>query len=159
MEAGYLKSLLTTRDPVRGIRSSSGNDRGGGPMPSNLIVTADGGLTPEQIRERLVQVVRKRGKEYGILVDREGFQYKFYPDGRQEMVCNAQIPSLDAEAYKDVLAATSTAGVFNPVERTASGAHLVSFAVPSLLFEDLTVRKPTGEIPAPPFAKNPFFDK
>ena len=32
-------------------------------------------------------------------------------------------------------------------------------AVPSLLFEDLTVRKPTGEIPALPFVRNPFFDK
>lgn len=159
VEAGYLKTLLTTRDPVRGIHSSSGNDRGAGPMPSNLIVTADKGLTSEQIREQLIQIVRKRGKEYGILVDCEGFQYKVYPDGRQDMVRNAQMPSLNAEGYKDVLAATSALGVFNAVYHTPSGSHLVSFAVPSLLFEDLTVRMPAGGIPALPFAKNPFFDK
>jgi hypothetical protein len=128
-------------------------------MPSNLVVTADNGLTPEQVKERLLQMVKKRGKEYGFMVDAEGFEYKVYPDGHQEMVRNAEMPSLNADAYKDVLAASSARGVFNVVHRTSSGPHLVSFAVPSLLFEDLTVRKPTGEIPELPFAKNPFFDK
>jgi hypothetical protein len=159
VEAGYLKTLLTTRDPVRGITSSTGNDRGSGPMPSNIVVTADKGLTPERIREELIQVVKKRGKEYGILVDREGFEYKVFPDGHQEMLRNAEMPSLSAESYKDVLAATSARGVFTTAYRTSGGPQLVSFAVPSLLFEDLTVRKPTGEIPSLPFAKNPFFDK
>jgi len=158
VEAGDLKTLLTTRDPVRGLGSSSGNDRAG-PMPSNLIVTADKGLTPENIKERLIQLVKKRGKEYGILVDRENFPYKVYVDGHQEMVRNIEMPSLSADDYKDVVAATSAAGIFNAVYHTSSGSHLVSFAVPSLLFEDLTVRKPTGEIPTLPFAKNPFFDK
>jgi hypothetical protein len=156
VEAGYLKTLLTTRDPVRGLNASSGNNRSGS-MPSNLIVTADKGLTPERIKEQLIQLVKKRGKEYGILVDREGFPYKVYQDGHQVMVRNAEMPSLNADAYKDVLAATSAPGIFNAVYDTASGSHLVSFAVPSLLFEDLTVRKPTGEIPALPFIKNPFF--
>jgi hypothetical protein len=158
VEAGYLKTLLTTRDPVRGLNSSSGNDRGG-PMPSNLIVAADKGLTPQDIKERLIQLLKKRGKEYGILLDREGFPYKVYVDGHEQMVRNAEIPSLNADAYKDVLATGSAPGVYNAVYRTSSGWHLVSCAVPSLLFEDLTVRKPTGEIPALPFAKNPFFDK
>jgi hypothetical protein len=33
------------------------------------------------------------------------------------------------------------------------------FAVPSLLFEDLTLRKARGETPNPPVAKHPFFDE
>ena len=40
-----------------------------------------------------------------------------------------------------------------------SGATVVSFVVPSLLFEDVTLTKPRGEIPKPPVAKHPFFDK
>jgi hypothetical protein len=30
---------------------------------------------------------------------------------------------------------------------------------PALLFEDLTLKKPTGEIPHPPVAGHPFFEK
>jgi hypothetical protein len=30
---------------------------------------------------------------------------------------------------------------------------------PALLFEDLTLKKPTGEIPNPPVANHPFFEE
>jgi len=159
VSGGYLKTLLTTRDPVRGITASTGNDRGSGPMPSNLIVTADKGLTSEQIKEQLVEMVKRRGKPYGILVDHRGFDYKVYPDGHQELVRRTEMPSLTAEAFRDILAATRTLGVFHEVYRTTTGAHLMSFVAPSLLFEDVTVRKSAGEIPKLPVAKNPFFDK
>jgi hypothetical protein len=36
---------------------------------------------------------------------------------------------------------------------------VVSFAVPSLLFEEMTLRKPAGEISKPQVAKHPFFDR
>jgi hypothetical protein len=35
----------------------------------------------------------------------------------------------------------------------------VSIAVPALLFDDLTLRRPTGDIPNLPFSKHPSFDK
>jgi len=32
-------------------------------------------------------------------------------------------------------------------------------ATPSLLFDDLTMQRPTGDIPNLPVTKHPFFDK
>ena len=47
-----------------------------------------------------------------------------------------------------------------PFRSTATySTGVVSFAVPALLFEDVTLKKPSGEIPKPQVAKHPFFDK
>lgn len=159
VEKGYLKTLLTTRNPVRGIAASTGNSRGSGPMPSNLIVAADKGLTTQEIRQQLIDLMKKRGKDYAIFMNGQGMTYKVHADGRQDLVRNAQMPSLNFETFRDILAATSNEGAYTDVYRTPTGAHLASFVVPSLLFEDVTVRPPTGEIPRLPIAKNPYFDK
>jgi hypothetical protein len=44
------------------------------------------------------------------------------------------------------------------IARTPS-SELISLAVPSLLFDDVTLKQPSGAIPKPPVAKHPFFDK
>jgi len=36
---------------------------------------------------------------------------------------------------------------------------IVSWVVPSLLFEDLTLKKPSGENLRPPIAAHPYFDR
>ena len=36
---------------------------------------------------------------------------------------------------------------------------LVSMVTPSLIFEDLTLKQPSGEIPNPPVASHPFFER
>ena len=40
-----------------------------------------------------------------------------------------------------------------------SGVAILSFVVPSLLFDDVTLKKPSSEIPKPPVVKHPYFDK
>jgi hypothetical protein len=35
----------------------------------------------------------------------------------------------------------------------------VSIAAPAMLFDDMTLQRPTGEVPNLPFTKHPFFDK
>ena len=35
----------------------------------------------------------------------------------------------------------------------------VSANVPSMLFEDVTLTKPSGDVPIPPFSTQPYFDK
>ncbi|MGH9649987.1 MAG: metallopeptidase TldD-related protein, partial [Terriglobales bacterium] len=67
VERGILKTLLTTRSPVTEIARSSGHRRGAGIVPSNLIVTADGGFSDAELRQQFVQMLKQRGKEYGIV--------------------------------------------------------------------------------------------
>jgi hypothetical protein len=37
--------------------------------------------------------------------------------------------------------------------------NVIAVAVPSLLFEDVTLKKPTGQLMKPPLLKHPYFDK
>ena len=203
VENGVLKTLLATRVPVRGIPQSTGSRRGGGPAPSNLIVSASNGLADRELKDELLKIVQQRGAEFGLIVRRianptlnllrdpaslvamltpRGRQsetvqglilaYKVYPDGREELIRNVEIADFGVASFKEIVAASKTSTVssgpffvrpsspfaFDPGS-AATGGALVSFVIPSLLFEDLTVKKPASEIPKPPVAKHPFFDK
>lgn len=199
VEKGFLNTLLVTRNPVRGITQSTGNRRGSGPLPSNVFVIPEGGLSSSELREEFLRLVKQRGKEYGIVVRRIGnpllklspdrmasmlvslgrggarvqsgiLAYRVYLDGREELIRNSELADITPATFKDIVAASTAQAVYSVpfAARRASpfssfslgrGAPIVSFVMPSLLFEDLTVKKPTGEIPNPPVAKHPFFDK
>ena len=201
VQAGILKTLLSMRNPVRGILSSSGNRRGNQALPSNVIVTAEGGLTAPELKQRLIDLAKQRGKEYGILVRRVGnpsiqisrdramfaammpgqegtrvegaiLAYQVFPDGRERLIRNAEIGELSLSSFRDILVAGKDGIAYTSPFRAPSPnpfgsmmalefafgdipGPLVSFVVPSLLFEDVSVRKPTGEFPKPPLSPSP----
>jgi predicted Zn-dependent protease len=200
VQAGILKTLLSTRNPVRAVLSSSGNRRGNQALPSNVIVTAEGGLAAPELKQRLIDLAKQRGKEYGILVRRVGnpsiqisrdrvvfgpmmpgqegtrvegaiLAYQVFPDGRERLLRNLEIAELNLSSFKDILAAGKDGFVYTSPFRApnpnpfgmmmlefASGdaaGPLVSFVVPSLLFEDVSIRKPSGEFPKPPLSPSP----
>jgi predicted Zn-dependent protease len=175
VERGILKTLLTSRDPVRGIEHSSGSRHAGQAAPSNIVVTAENGLSAAELDAKLLELVRQRNLPYGIRVRRLRTLsaplgiYKVFADGHEEAIRGVQFQGLNATAFKDIVAASKDRHVLT-VEyrpRTAFPAFSftgerytpVSLAVPSLLFEDLTIRKVRGETPNPPVARHPFFDK
>jgi hypothetical protein len=41
----------------------------------------------------------------------------------------------------------------------AGGPSAVSVVAPAVLFEDMTLQRPSGDVPNLPFIKDPFFDK
>jgi hypothetical protein len=94
--------------------------------------------------------------------------YKVFPDGREELIRNASITGLTAATFKEIVAASKESylhtapfrGRMSPGQSPLDyGAQVISLVVPSLLFEDLTLRKMRGEVPKPPVAPHPFFDK
>ena len=205
VDHGILKTLLSTRSPVSGIDHSSGNRRGPGILPSNLIVSAENGLGEAALREQFLKLVKQRGKEYGIVVRRLGnpavkavpqdmlsmfvrrargeesvedpiLAYKVFPDGREELIRNADLGGITLSSFKEIVAASSaptvysapfavrTLGMFPTISffeiaQGEGGAPIVSLAVPSLLFDDVTLKKPSGEIPKPPISPPPPFTK
>jgi PmbA/TldA metallopeptidase C-terminal domain len=98
--------------------------------------------------------------------------YKVYPDGREELIRNAVVSDLTVASFKEIVGVSRTVMVtsvpfsvrvglpfsfdFGGIEAAAAP---ISLAVPSLLFEELTLKKPPGQIPKPPVAKHPFFDR
>jgi predicted Zn-dependent protease len=189
VEAGRLKTLLASRVPSRGLMQSTGSRHGGGPAPSNLIVTSSEGLAPEALKAELLKLVQGRGRSYGVIVrriasplfrlqrdqpsmpNRESgriepavLAYKVFPDGHEELLRNVEVSGITLSACKDIVAAGKESFVYDtPFTIVRLGAmpsaELGSLAVPSLLFDDVTLKAPTGAAPKPPVAKHPFFDK
>jgi predicted Zn-dependent protease len=196
VENGVLRTLLTTRTPVEGVAHSSGNHRGPGPAPSNLILVAENGKTEAEIKQQLLELVKKRGLEYGMIIREIGssggsieeqamdmlsamtgqgekgrnvlLAYKVYLDGHEELVRGARLSGMSADSFKEIVAASKSAAVYTAAQVPhfdfslissfgggAMSAHLVSYVVPSLLFDDLTLTKPTANLPKPPFSSPP----
>jgi predicted Zn-dependent protease len=190
IEHGILKSMLSSRNPARGIAHSTANRRGSGPAPSNLIVIASQSVTADKLRQQLLELVKQRGKEYGIIVRQvQGSGVttvassgpgstvrvsnlvsvsRVYADNHEELVRNLEFADIGPAAFKDVVVVSDSVEVYTApfVYRTpASGfspldvTPMVTWVVPSMLFEDVGMKTPTGEFPNPPAAKHPYFDK
>jgi len=76
VEKGTVKSLLYSRQPVRGHEGSNGHGRlpGGfgaaAAVPTNLLVQCRDGVPPADLKKKLLELVKQRNKPYGILVRR-----------------------------------------------------------------------------------------
>lgn len=198
VQAGMLKTLLTSRNPLPGV-AGGGNLRGTQVLPSNLLVSARRGLEPEALREELLLLASERGNEYAVIVRRlgeGGFQLmpdrprgrsgggpaiglvleaaKVWPDGREEPIRKAQLAGFSVAAFRDIVAASTTASnhtraILSPnayTLRAASALYgtsavgtgsVTTISTPALLFEELTLRKPSGNVPRPPIAQHPYF--
>jgi predicted Zn-dependent protease len=202
VDSGILKTFLTDRTPVEGVKQSTGNRRGAGPIPSNLIVEASTGLGETELQNRLLELVKKRGLDYGIVVRELGSRsgttmqeqamamvsamtgqsspgrsvlvaYKIYPDGHEELFRGAQLMGVSAESFKDIVAASKAGTVFDSTQLPRfnfstsfllsfgaemgilSSVPIASYVVPSLLFEDMSLTRQSGETPKPPFSDPP----
>lgn len=94
---------------------------------------------------------------------------KVYPDGREELIREAVMTGLSEGSFRDIVAASEAVtnytiafrpsgsldpmSFLNPARRFGATASLV---VPSLLFEDVSARRPPGNIPLPPVVPRPL---
>lgn len=96
--------------------------------------------------------------------------YKIFPDGHQELVRNVAINGVTPASFKDVVAASAEPEVYNtsffsvahsmfaffsggsPAE---APAQPVSFVVPSMLFDDITLKWPLNVAPKLPISPRP----
>ena len=93
--------------------------------------------------------------------------YKVFPDGREELIRNAELLGITEATFKDIVATSKTqTGYSAPFMRrnvspfpSPFSFGIISLVVPSLLFEDVSLKKPSGVIPRPPVASRPFFDR
>ena len=166
---GMLKQLLTSRVPVKGMLVSTGNQRERGVLPGNLLVNATKSVPEADLKKQLMELVKTRGMEFGIVVRRlNGNQAmvasRIYPDGHEELLRDARIAEVNAVTFKDILAVSDTRTVFTQRAGATSlagfsaGANddFVSYVVPDLLFEDMTVEHVTNETPKLPAEPSPF---
>jgi len=163
---GVLKSFLMSRMPIKDFAQSNGHGRNQpGLMPTgrqgNLIVTSTEKVPEDQMRQRLIDEVKKQGKPYGLYFDDiqggftltqrslpQAFQvlpvivYKVYADGRpDELVRGVDIVGTPLAALTRIVTTGDQQHVFNGVCGAESGSVPVSAVAPAMLFSEMEVQK------------------
>ena len=180
---GVLKNFLMSRMPIKDFSQSNGHGRNQpGRMATgrqgNLIVTSTQTVPEADLRQKLIDEVKKQGKPYGLYFDDiqggftltqrslpQAFQvlpvivYKVYADGRpDELVRGVDIVGTPLAALTRILMTGDQARVFNGVCGAESGQVPVAAVAPSMLFSEMEVQKRAHEHERPPLLPPPGFE-
>jgi len=180
---GVLENFLMSRMPIKNFGQSNGHGRNQpGRMPTgrqgNLIVTSTKTAPEGEMRQKLIDEVKKQGKPYGLYFDDiqggftlttrslpQAFQvlpvivYRVYADGRpDELVRGVDIVGTPLAALTRILITGDQPRVFNGVCGAESGQVPVAAVAPSMLFSEMEVQKRGHEHERPPLLPPPGFE-
>lgn len=183
IQDGILKNFLMSRMPVKGFGQSNGHGRDQpGLMPTgrqgNLIVTSTQSVPESEMRQKLIDEIKKQNKPYGLYFDDiqggftlttrslpQAFQvlpvivYKVYADGRpDELVRGVDIVGTPLAALTRILLTGDKQHVFNGVCGAESGQVPVSAVAPAMLFSEMEVQKRQHSHDRPPILPPPGFE-
>jgi len=180
IQNGILKNFLMSRMPITNFDASNGHGRRQpGLMPTgrqgNLIVESTKTVKDSELREKLIEEVKKAGKPYGLyfedvqggftLTTRElpqAFQvlpvivWRVYPDGRpDQLVRGVDIVGTPLASLNRILLTGNTTQVFNGICGAESGSVPVSASAPAMLFSEMEVQKRAASHDRPPILPPP----
>jgi len=183
IQNGVLKNFLMSRMPIKDFAASNGHGRNQpGLMPTgrqgNLIVTSSQSVPESEMRQRLIDEVKKQNKPYGLYFDDiqggftlttrslpQAFQvlpvivYKVYADGRpDELVRGVDIVGTPLAALTRIMLTGDQQHVFNGVCGAESGQVPVSAVAPAMLFSEMEVQKRQHSHDRPPILPAPGFE-
>lgn len=150
IQDGVLVNYLLGREPIRDFPESNGHGRAApsqlaSPNIGNLIVQPKQALSPTELKQKLIDICREEGKEFGYRVETLGapsyeprLLYRVYQkDGHEELVRGAVFNELDARALRNDLVAAGN----DPLVSNREGAVPTTVISPSILFDDLEVKR------------------
>ncbi len=180
---GILKNFLMSRMPIKNFAKSNGHGRSqGGLMATgrqgNLLVTSSRTTKDSDLRQKLIDEVKKQGKPYGLyfediqggftLTQRampQAFQvlpvlvWRVYPDGRpDELVRGVDIVGTPLAAMNRILLTGDKPQIFNGICGAESGSVPVSAVAPAMLFSEIEVQKRAHSLNRPPILPPPGFE-
>ena len=150
IQDGMLVNYLLGREPIRDFPGSNGHGRAAPsqlalPSIGNLIVQPKQTLSPAELKQKLIDICRQEGKDYGYRVETLGgtdyeprLLYRVYQkDGHEELVRGAVFDELDTRALRNDLVAAGN----DPLVSNREGAVPTTIISPSILFDDLEVKR------------------
>ena len=179
---GLLKNFLMQRVPVRGVMRSNGHGRrSSGYMTvsrqGNLIAEFKNPLSYDELEKRLIELIRKSGKPYGLIINdiEGGYTYTkrtmpqsytilikdavlVYPDGKKIPVKGLNMIGTPLQTFSKIVAAADDYDVFNGVCGAESGWVDVSAVSGSLLFSEIETQRTPKSNKKPPLLPPPHFD-
>jgi predicted Zn-dependent protease len=181
IQNGILMSFLMSRMPIRNFGNSNGHGRAqAGFMPTgrqgNLIVTSSRTVKDSELRQKLIDEVKKQGKPYGLYFEDiqggftlthralpQAFQvlpvlvWRVYADGRpDELVRGIDIVGTPLTALNRILLTGENTEVFNGICGAESGQVPVAAAAPAMLFSEIEVQKRVHTLNRPPVLPSPL---
>jgi predicted Zn-dependent protease len=145
---GHLENYLIGRTPVRDFPESNGHARAGVTGPAHPIigvmkVTAQQGLTDDELNRKLLELAKDRGFKSVYYVETLGgvatprLLYRIDLDGSRTLVRGAVLDDLDQRALRSgVVAAGKNLWVANYANDIPT-----TVLAPALLFDDVTVKR------------------
>ena len=183
IDKGVLKTFLMGRSPLVSIPQSNGHGRrqlGYVPVArqGNLIVSSSKTMTNDQLRQKLIELVKEQGKPFGLLIDDiaggftftgrgnpQAFQvlplvvYKVFPDGKpDELVRGVDIVGTPLVSLTKIVATGDTPDIFNGYCGAESGSVPVSAVAPAILISEMEVQKKQTSTDRPPILPPPGHD-
>ena len=180
VENGVLKTFLMSRSPIKGFNQSNGHGRRQPGLEvvsrqSNLIVESSKAVSDAQLRQMLLDEVKKQNKPYGLYfrditggfttTARAGLQafkvipivvYRVYADGRpDELVRGADIVGTPLASFSKILATSDKSEVFNGYCGAESGSVPVSAVSPAILVSEIEIEKKAKSNDRPPLLPQP----
>lgn len=183
VEDGILRNFLMSRQPLLSFPRSNGHGRrqvGLAPVSrqGNLIVKSSHQVSDAELRNMLIEEIRRQDKPFGLLIDdiAGGFTftgrgqpqafavqplvvYKVYPDGRpDELVRGVDIVGTPLVSLTKIIATGDTTQVFNGYCGAESGSVPVAAAAPAMLISEMEVQKKETSTDRPPILPPPAHD-
>ncbi|MGP8156380.1 MAG: metallopeptidase TldD-related protein [Candidatus Acidiferrales bacterium] len=183
VDNGILKTFLMSRSPLVNIPQSNGHGRrqlGYVPVArqGNLIVSSTRTVTNDQLRAKLIELIKEQGKPFGLLIDDiaggftftgrgqpQAFQvlplvvYKVFPDGRpDQLVRGVDIVGTPLVSLTKIVATGDTPEIFNGYCGAESGSVPVSAVSPAILISEMEVQKKETSTDRPPILPQPAHD-
>lgn len=162
IDAGRLDAYLIGREPVRDLTQSNGHARAsiaGPPQPVTgvLKITAQNGLSDDELRNKLVAMMKDRGIDSAYYVETMGgalnprLLYRVSADGKRQLVRGAVLDDLDQRALRSSIeAAGKDLWVGN-----YPGEIPETVLAPALLLNDATVKRANEKNEKLPFYPPP----
>jgi TldD protein len=183
VDRGILRNFEMSRQPLTGFPRSNGHGRrqiGAQPVSrqGNLIVQSSLTVTNAELRKKLVEEIKRQGKEFGLLIDDiaggftftgrgqpQAFQvqplvvYKVFANGRpDELVRGVDIVGTPLVSLTKILATGDTPEIFNGYCGAESGSVPVAAVAPAILISEMEVQKKETSTDKPPILPPPAHD-
>jgi TldD protein len=180
VENGVLKTFLMSRSPIDGFPNSNGHGRRAAgaevvSRQSNLFVESTKRVSDAELRQMLIEEVKRQNKPYGLFFDqvtggytttaRRGLQaftviplvvYRVYPDGRpDELIRGVSIVGTPLASFASILATSEKRAVFNGICGAESGNVPVSAIAPALLVSNIEIQRKERSLDQPPYLPRP----
>ncbi len=148
---GKLENFLIGREPIKDFDASNGHGRAAPAQAAHsrsgvLVIKADQSLSKDELNKRLITMAKEQNKDVYSVETLGGelqprLLYRVHPDGTRQLVRGAVFDELDNRSLRSGIVAVGN----DPYVSNSLGVVPQTIIAPSMLFEDIGIKRATVE--------------